>query len=71
MDGEREDSILEKSFLNGLFRLFLLTQTLKVIHPTTGYHFLYVGGITLTIGRRGFAVYRDGKVVAQYTAMGR
>jgi len=29
------------------------------------------GGFTLTIGRRGFAVYRDGKVVAQYTAIGR
>ena len=31
----------------------------------------YFGGITLKSGRRGFAVYRDGKVVAQYTAMGR
>ena len=31
----------------------------------------YFGGITLRSGRRGFAVYRDGKVVAQYTAMGR
>ena len=29
------------------------------------------GGITLKSGRRGFAVYRDGKVVAQYTAIGR
>ena len=29
----------------------------------------YYGGITLRSGRRGFAVYRDGKVVAQYTAM--
>jgi hypothetical protein len=29
------------------------------------------GGITFKSGRRGFAVYRDGKVVAQYTAMGR
>ncbi len=26
---------------------------------------------TLRSGRRGFAVYREGKVVAQYTAMGR
>ena len=31
----------------------------------------YYGGIILRSGRRGFAVYRDGKVVAQYTAMGR
>ena len=30
----------------------------------------YFGGITLRSGRRGFIVYRDGKVVAQYTAMG-
>ena len=32
---------------------------------------MYDGGITLRSGRRGFAVYRDGKVVAQYTAIGR
>ena len=31
----------------------------------------YFGGITLRSGRRGFAVYKDGKVVAQYTAIGR
>ena len=31
----------------------------------------YFGGITLKSGRQGFAVYRDGKVVAQNTAMGR
>ena len=30
----------------------------------------YFGGITLRSGRRGFAVYRDGKVVAQFTAIG-
>ena len=29
----------------------------------------YFGGIILRSGRRGFAVYRDGKVVAQYTAI--
>ena len=29
----------------------------------------YYGGITLKSGRRGFAVYKDGKVVAKYTAM--
>ena len=27
----------------------------------------YFGGITLKSGRRGFAVYRDGKVIEQYT----
>ena len=31
----------------------------------------YFGGVILRSGRRGFAVYRDGKVVAQYTAIGR
>ena len=31
----------------------------------------YYGGITLRSGRRGFAVYRDGKVVEQYTFIGR
>ena len=31
----------------------------------------YFGGITLRSGRRGFTVYRDGKVVAHYTAIGR
>ena len=30
----------------------------------------YFGGITLRSGQRGFAVYRDGEVVAQYTAIG-
>jgi len=30
----------------------------------------YFGGITLRSGQRGFAVYRDGKVVAQYTEIG-
>ena len=41
-----------------------------MIHSATGITFLYDGGITLRSGRRGFTVYRDGKVVAQYTAMG-
>ena len=30
----------------------------------------HFGGITLRSGRRALAVYRDGKVVAQYTAIG-
>jgi len=29
----------------------------------------YFGGITLPSGRRGFAVYRDGKVVERYSVM--
>ena len=28
----------------------------------------YFGGITFPNGRRGFAVYRDGKVIVRYTA---
>ena len=31
----------------------------------------YLGGITLPSGRRGFAIYRDGKVVERYSVRGR
>lgn len=31
----------------------------------------YFGGITLRSGKRGFAIYREGKVVEQYTFIGR
>ena len=31
----------------------------------------YFGGIILKSGKRGFAVYRDGKVVEQYSVIGR
>lgn len=31
----------------------------------------YFGGITLRSGRKGFAIYKEGKVIEQYTAMGR
>ena len=31
----------------------------------------FFGGITLRSGRRGFAIYREGKVVEQYTFIGR
>ena len=31
----------------------------------------YYGGITLTSGRKGFAIYKEGKIIEQYTAMGR
>ena len=48
-----------------------LTQTLKATHSATDITLLYDGGITLRSGRRGYAVYRDEKVVAQYTAIGR
>ena len=40
-------------------------RAVKVAYPGC-----YFGGITLRSGRRGFAVYREGKVVEQYTAMG-
>ena len=30
----------------------------------------YFGGITLPSGKRGFAVYKDGKIVTQYAVMG-
>ena len=30
----------------------------------------WYGGIVLRSGRRGFAVYRDGKVIEQYSVMG-
>ena len=44
----------------------VLTQTDHVIQSATVYHFLYDGGITLRSGQRGFAVYRDEMVVAQF-----
>lgn len=31
----------------------------------------FYGGITLKSGRRGFAVYKEGKVVEQYSVMGK
>ena len=31
----------------------------------------FFGGIILKSGKKGFAIYRDGKVIEQYTAMGR
>lgn len=30
----------------------------------------YFGGIILPCGKRGFAVYRDGKVIERYSVMG-
>ena len=41
-------------------------RAVKVAYPGC-----YFGGITLRSGRRGFAVYREGKVVEQYTFIGR
>ena len=32
--------------------------------------FFFAGGITLRSGRRGFAIYREGKVIEQYTFVG-
>ena len=40
-------------------------SAVKVAYPGC-----YFGGITLRSGRRGFAIYREGKVVEQYTAKG-
>lgn len=31
----------------------------------------YYGGITLRSGRKGFAIYKEGKIIERYTAMGR
>lgn len=31
----------------------------------------FYGGITLKSGKKGFAVYREGKVMEQYSVMGR
>ena len=41
-------------------------RAVKVAYPGC-----YFGGITLRFGRRGFAIYREGKVVEQYTFIGR
>ena len=41
-------------------------RAVKVAYPGC-----YFGGITLRSGRRGFAIYREGKVVEQYTFIGR
>ena len=40
-------------------------RAVKVAYPGC-----YFGGITLRSGRRGFAIYREGKVIEQYTAIG-
>ena len=47
----------------------VLTQTDHVIQSATVYHFLYDGGITQRSGRRGFAIYREGKVIEQYSVI--
>ena len=41
-------------------------RAVKVAYPDC-----YFGGITLKSGRRGFAIYREGKVVEQYTIIGK
>lgn len=38
-------------------------RAVKTLYPGS-----YFGGITLRSGRRGFAIYREGKIVVQYTA---
>ena len=41
-------------------------RAVKVVYPGC-----FFGGITLRSGRRGFAIYREGKVVEQYSVIGR
>ena len=38
-------------------------MAVKTVYPGC-----YYGGITLRSGRRGFAIYQEGKIVVQYTA---
>lgn len=38
-------------------------MAVKTLYPGS-----YFGGITLRSGRRGFAIYREGRIVEQYTA---
>ena len=38
-------------------------RAVKTLYPGS-----YFGGITLRSGRRGFAIYREGRIVEQYTA---
>ena len=40
-------------------------KAVKVAYPGG-----YFGGISLRSGRRGFAIYREGKVVEQYSVIG-
>ena len=41
-------------------------RAVKVAYPGC-----YFGGITLRSGKRGFAIYKEGKVIEQYTFIGR
>ena len=41
-------------------------RAVKTLYPGS-----YFGGITLRSGRRGFAIYREGKVIEQYSVVGR
>lgn len=43
--------------------LRLVKRAVKTLYPGC-----YFGGITLRSGRRGFAIYREGRIVEQYTA---
>ena len=40
-------------------------RAVKVAYPGC-----YFGGITLRSGKKGFAIYREGKVIEQYSVIG-
>jgi hypothetical protein len=40
-------------------------RAVKVVYPGC-----YFGGITFRYGRRGFAIYREGKVIEQHSVIG-
>ncbi|MBR0291803.1 MAG: hypothetical protein IJQ79_06685 [Bacteroidales bacterium] len=44
--------------------LHCVKRAVKTLYPDS-----YFGGITFRSGRRGFAVYQEGKIVVQYTAL--
>ena len=46
--------------------LHRVKRAVKVAYPGC-----YFGGITLRSGRRGFAIYWEGKVIEQYSVIGR
>ena len=41
-------------------------KAVKIAYPGC-----YFGGITLRSGKKGFAIYREGKVIEQYSVIGR
>ena len=56
--------------MTGMFEQRLKYKVNVVILPSFSSD-ICLGGITLRSGRRGFAIYKDGKVIEQYTVIGR